>query len=367
MRILHIIPTLGGGGAERFVVDLVNEQSKEQEVSLCTLYQLDKANHNFFLGEVSSRVNVMSLNKRIGLDLSIYSKIARLVNRLRPDIVHTHLASVNYVLPLAVFNRKIKFFHTIHSDAQFEIKHPLELKSRKWMYQKKFIRPITISKQSQQSFRKLYSLKNDTLIFNGRQVQKPTALLNEVIDAINASKNSESTKVLLHIGRFVEVKRQLLLAQVVDELIKEGHELALFFLGDAETGEGKAIVDAIRHLNNPSIHILGAKKNIIDYLTSADALCISSSNEGLPMSLLEALSVGCVPISTPVGGMVDIISEQIGYLADGLSQANYKKALLEYLTSTTNNEKSNQGVTVFNEHFNIVRTSDKYIQAYASA
>src|SRR5690606_3887334 len=178
-------------------------------------------------------------------------------------------------------------------------------------------------------------------------------------------KKRESTKVLLHVGRFVEVKRQLLLAQVADELIKEGHELILLFLGDAATEEGKEIVEAIRKPNNSSIHVLGAKNNVIDYLICADALCISSSNEGLPMSLLEALSVGCVPISTPVGGMVDIISDRIGYLADGLSAESYKKALLDYLNSTTNNEKRSQGVALFNEHFNIIETSAKYIHAYA--
>ena len=48
MRILQIIYSLGSGGAERFVVDLSNEMSKEHEVYLCVVRDFSVSNFGFY-------------------------------------------------------------------------------------------------------------------------------------------------------------------------------------------------------------------------------------------------------------------------------------------------------------------------------
>ena len=64
------------------------------------------------------------------------------------------------------------------------------------------------------------------------------------------------------------------------------------------------------HLNKTEhVKILGTKQNVGDYLACADFFVLSSTWEGLPLSLLEAMSMGCVPISTPAGGVVDVIKD----------------------------------------------------------
>src|SRR4051812_22460633 len=123
MRILHIIPTLGGGGAERFTVDLVNEISQTDDVLLCTLYDLTPGKYDFFLKDLDPQVKRVSLGKKLGLDIIMYLKIFRLVKRIKPDIIHTHLAAVNYVFLSVLVFARIKFFHTIHSEAKFEVKN----------------------------------------------------------------------------------------------------------------------------------------------------------------------------------------------------------------------------------------------------
>lgn len=38
-----------------------------------------------------------------------------------------------------------------------------------------------------------------------------------------------------------------------------------------------------------------------------DAYALCSSYEGMPISLIEAIGVGCIPVCTPVGGIVDVV------------------------------------------------------------
>lgn len=364
LRIIHIIPTLGGGGAERFVVDLANEQAESEEVYLCTLYDLNDGN-NFFLKELSGKVRRLSLAKKLGLDTKIYNRIRKMLKALRPDVVNTHLNSVNYVFPFSLLFPKVRFYHTIHSDAQFEIKHPLEFQTRRFFYRNKWIQPITISRQSQLSFRKYYGIDFDRLIFNGRKAPS-TESDDRVMQEILKLRRSESTRILLHVGRFAPVKRQLLLAQVADELIRDGHHISLVFIGDSNSAEGEEIRAAILQLNNPTIHLLDTRENIAEYFRYVDAMCISSENEGLPISFIEALSVGCIPISTPVGGLVDFIRPDNGFLAQDLSAAGFKAAVLDFLKAENLNEMSASNKKLYETWFNIQSTAKAYLTLYES-
>ncbi len=58
--------------------------------------------------------------------------------------------------------------------------------------------------------------------------------------------------------------------------------------------------------------VSGQKK--IDLLLWADALILTSYNEGLPISVLEAMSFGCAIVSTPVGGIPEVVGKDNGVL-----------------------------------------------------
>ncbi len=45
----------------------------------------------------------------------------------------------------------------------------------------------------------------------------------------------------------------------------------------------------------------------LEYLKMGDAYALCSSYEGMPISLIEAIGVGCIPVCTPVGGIVDVV------------------------------------------------------------
>ena len=95
-------------------------------------------------------------------------------------------------------------------------------------------------------------------------------------------------------------------------------------------------------------------------------MCLPSIWEGLPMILLETLAVGCVPICSPVGGIVDVItSGKNGILSNSSSEEDYFQAVSSFL-QLTNEEKSRmkeQGLNTFKSYMiqNVVK---EYIDLY---
>ena len=114
------------------------------------------------------------------------------------------------------------------------------------------------------------------------------------------------------------------------------------------------------------ISFWGQQDNVSDYLFCSDAFCLSSFYEGLPISLLEAISTGCVPICTPVGGIPDIIQDgKTGYLSKTVELHDYIDAILNYLNNP-NLIQRNSLIKYFKENFSIEKTVDNYLQVYES-
>ena len=356
MKILEIIPQLSQGGAERFVIDLCNELSKEHEVILAVLHNVD--NHGFFRKELSERVRLISMNKRMGMDWRLFFRLAKLIRNEKPDVVHTHLRGIVYTFLSYIFPSKIKFIHTVHNDAKMEAGGGVSKWCRKLAFGLKRVHPVTISEESQRSFKEFYHLPS-TLIYNGRPPYNFNTDISAVQQELENIKTNKHAKIIVNIARIQPQKNQLPLAKAIDNLNKQGYAIELAIIGSKAN---KQIVNDIEALNSPYVHLLDVRTNPRDYMRAADAFCLSSIYEGMPITLIECFSVGAVPLCTPVGGIINMIQDgENGLLAKGSNQEDIEEMIKRFLQYTPQDiERLQRNAAESFNHFDMTNCSQMY-------
>ncbi len=92
---------------------------------------------------------------------NFFFRLTKLIKRLNPDVVHTHLGAILYNILSPFLFRNIKFFHTIHNEAKKEAETggKISALARKVLFRLGLTIPITISKESQNSFIKYYGIR----------------------------------------------------------------------------------------------------------------------------------------------------------------------------------------------------------------
>ncbi len=326
MKVVEIIPDLTLGGAERFVVDLSNRLvSNGSDVVLITLFN-SKGKKNFN-NLIDSRIIHICLNKKVGFSLSVLLKLWFIIFREKPDVVHTHLNCIVYTLLSWLTMRKIKFVHTVHNDAVKEAGGRIGEKVRRYAFANKVI-PVTISKESQRSFVALYNM-DAPMIYNGRELETVDGVLDRIIcDDIESKKNKPGNLAIINMARFAEQKNQLALVEAVNGINNKSERIDLFLVGSTDFNSAAVnICNSIEKIANNNIHILGEKENSQAYLKHCDAFCLSSLYEGMPITIIESFANGCPVLSTPVGGVCEMVKDR----ENGLLAAGTKKEDIQFM------------------------------------
>jgi len=325
IKIVHVIGTLNRGGAERFVIDLCNEMAKIEKYEVYILSLCGNDPQNTFINDLSNSVNYISFNKKRGLSLSVLLKLTNWLKVKNPHIVHSHLNSFEYLILYRAFKSRTTFFHTIHNTADFECSNLAIKTIRAFFYRNNKVIPITISMNGSKTYRDYYGLNNEIIIENARPSLSTTSQFNQLYEKY---KGVDDRFLLVHIGRIsIEKNQEVLIESVKKFNATESIKCKLLIIGDIKDEQLSIKLRSLAK-NDPNIEFLGGKNNIADYLSVADAFCLSSVSEGMPISLIEAMSVGCIPICTPVGGIKEMIKDGVtGFLSSNTTQESYFKAL----------------------------------------
>lgn len=368
MTIVHVMASFIGGGAERFVVSLCNQLSNNEglDVHIISLYDIKP---NMYLHKaVNSNVAIHTLSKKVSLDTTIFFKLNKIIKTIQPTIINTHLTAFNYNYLNILLYRKAKYYHTLHSDALLECPSSKNRSLRKIFYKKR-VQAITISELSSQSYRTHYSLNNDCIIYNGREDLKATKAFSAVKHEIESFKLTPKTKVILNIANLVPAKGHVNLVKAFKTLTDAGCDILLVLIGDRRPGD-KEIFNCIKDNLSVRLKYLGVRQNIEDYLLMSDAFCLSSNIEGMPITLIEAMSAQCLPLATPVGGIPNMIKDsENGLLAADASQKAITDLIKRYLVLDDTKIKSikQQLKTDYNQNFSIQKAAKRYLKLYSKA
>ena len=326
MRILEVIPALNSGGAERFVVDLCNQMAKDgHEVTLLTMKDFSISNFGFYKDELND--NVRQLNLGMGkFGLGTFYKLYKTIKSQKCDVVHFHLTAMYFGVLAVLLDRKKRYFVTSHIQAEIERgKSRFRFIVKKICLQLKFLHQVAISDQNAKSVEKVFGVPPVKLIYNGRACASVTDMYDDVKREIEQYKPHPTTNVFIMIARCNPQKNIPRLVKCFNKLIDEGADVVLLVIGNGY--DSPDIQPTIKQANK-HIHFLGQRHNVVDYLSNSDFFTLSSDYEGMPITLIEALACGCIPVGTPVSGFNDIIVDgKNGFVAESISDEAYLNAL----------------------------------------
>ncbi|MDY4810595.1 MAG: glycosyltransferase family 4 protein [Muribaculaceae bacterium] len=359
MKIAHFSESLNEGGIAAFLANLVPAQSKNNQVEIVTVFKNDKIPN----GLGNTNIKITSLNNPSSLLSCLYFPflILKKIWELDSEIIHIHGSFIYYIIAIFLLHNKKKFFYTVHSDA-FKEKNSSRFEALIWpikklFFKKGWIKPVTISAQSEDSFYRLYGFHAKTII-NGirlKEADKSTDILKY--------KNTPNTRLFVHAGRISDAKNQEVMCNAFKRLIEDGNDVHLIIAGAIQD---EIIFSRLKPYWCSRITYLGSRSDILEIFRTADFMLLPSKWEGMPMTLLEAMSQGCVPICSPVGGIPSVIVNlQNGILSTDYSEDSIYEALKlsSNLSSETRKLISNNCLKSVKE-FSIEKTAIEYLEYY---
>lgn len=358
MKIVQIIYNLSSGGAERFVIDTCNELAKKNvnEVHLLTI-NANTPTRRHYIGTLSTDVKHRDIGAKKGLSTKSIWGVYKTIKEIKPDIVHIHCSPILIYMP-AIFYKKAKYVHTIHNLASKAISFQWLKNFQGWLF-RKHVQPITISNICQESYIDFYNQDNAIRITNGRAALEKTAEYENIKKEIEKYKQGKEKPVFIHVARYAEQKNQALLFKTFERLHNDGKEFLLVVIG-AHFDKSQYM-----YLNETNyIKILGVKQNVGDYLACADYFVLSSLYEGLPLSLLEAMSMGCIPISTPAGGILDVIKNgKNGLVSDSFKEDDYYNTIAKVFDKDFSINKTDI-IEDYEKNYTMEVCANKYYNVY---
>ena len=333
MKIMQVIPYFCFGGAEIMCENLTYAlKNAGQDVFVVSLYA-ERTPIARRMEEAG--IQIVYLDKKLGLDLSMLPKLATLMKQERPDVVHTHLDVIKYSVAAAKLAGVKKCVHTVHSLADREAEGRIQKIINGTYFRRNWSVPVALTPEVQASVSEFYGLPLNRIpvIYNGidlsRCVPKTTYEAGETV-------------TILHVGRFDTPKNHAGLLEAF-RLLRDAHpQCRLRLVGD---GDLRADMESLAREKgiDDTVEFCGMQSNVYPYLHEADIFTLPSIYEGNPMTIIEAMGTGLPIVASRVGGIPDMLSDgESGLLVepepqsicDGLTRVVEDKSLRQRLGET---------------------------------
>ena len=248
-------------------------------------------------------------------DLSAYRKIKKIIKEFRPDIVHTHTAKAGALGRMAAYNCKVPVIvHTYHGHvfhSYFGGLRTSVFKAIERSLAKKTSAIIAISEKQKMELvedHKIASAEKVHVIPLGFDLNKFRENQGSHRTAFRAKYNLKEDEIAIGIvGRLVPVKNHSLFLDAIKFISTHSQKkIRAFIIGD---GSERAKLEArMKELGLTHVVVFTSWEKETDKVYSGlDIVCLTSFNEGTPVSLIEAQAANKPIVSTSVGGIEDVV------------------------------------------------------------
>jgi glycosyltransferase involved in cell wall biosynthesis len=352
MKIAHIVDSMEVGGAETLVSQMCHLQ-REQGHAPCIYAVLTLGP----LGE-QMRAEGIAVQANVGRHFSDAARnFFRIFKESRPDVVHLHNPTPTVYAAMAARMAGVpSIISTRHSLVApprrlvVELKYALAATCCDWI--------VGICDATTSNLKSMHSVSARKIV----RVYNGASPMSRVVKKQCPPKSGFT---LVYVGRLEPVKNHTLLLNAFRVALQTMPELRLWMVGDGS--ERKMLESMAAELSITSqVTFWGQQLDVAPFFSAADSFIMSSKSEGLPISLLQAFSLGLPAIVTDVGGMAEVVRlAQAGYTVSPADSAQMAAAILRL--AGNDNERaqfSTNAEEAFLSCFTLKTMVDSYMDIY---
>ena len=369
LRILHIIPRLRKGGAERLCIDICRQLQVRDGVWVRLITFSDKNNYPFLTYGLDWQVIHASVQ------LSVFHKTVLNIDALQkaiedfaPDVIHTHLFEAE-IVSRSCYYSKAKWFSHCHDNMRqfrnFDIKTLFNKQLLTNYFEKRYLLSrykinggntfIAISHDTEQYFHKMASHYDVRFL--------PNAIDYEKFHRVN-DRHSSTKLRLVNVGSYQDKKNQRFLVEV-SKVLRECHiDFEMNLLGDGEKYRDVARLIKENHLET-TVFQRGNVEDVTEYLGQSDIYVHSAYYEPFGLVLVEAMAAGLPVVTLDGRGNRDLIVQgKNGYMVYEQNAEQFADRILEIWNDKQKYQEMSAFAQDFARQYDIKPYVDKLLELY---
>ena len=324
MQVVHLIEALGPGGAERLLyTNLKHFDPERVKSTVITVYP--HATH--WLEPIRAlNVETVCLNCNSPRDIPRGVRTLRAWLRAnKPDVIHSHLWAANIIGRVAGRLTKTPVISSIHNpDHEAEAwadganvnltKRRFVRELDRWTAHAACDRMIAVSEYVKQSANRHLGVSLDAIevVYNPIDFDlvqtSPTMSRAELLQALGLPADS---LLLLNVARVSPQKGLLYALRALPEILKQYPAVQLLSVGaTTDPAWHKQLEQEAAALGVADrFHLLGVRRDVIDFLRACDVFIFPSLYEGLGIALIEAMAAGCACVASAAGPIPEVVTD----------------------------------------------------------
>lgn len=358
IKVAHVIRVFSYGGAEVLLREIFASKKFQEEVE-SDLYILDHKKLGL-LPQVEGNIRKAHYYKiTTPRFLFEYISFLRSIAKGGYDVVHMHLPVAGWMGIVAKLftKKKTKFIYSEHNLVTHYAKYNYNLSGFTYSY---FDAVIYVSqevgeviKESQKG--RFFKVKKGVTILNGIDTDKFHAK-----DKINRTGNKLTVGL---VARFRPQKRVDKWAEVAYEITKLTDTISFLMVGDGPS-DGLLREKIAEYQIEDRIALPGQQTDTFSSYKQIDIFLLTSDFEGLPLALLEAMSCGCIPVVSDVGGIRQLSFDGFGYKYQTFNAKAIAACIVDYLHNGRLEEESRRAREFVERNFSLHKQVDEIVDLY---
>ena len=321
VKVVQIIARMNVGGPAVIVADLMRsiDSSKVEQVLITGYCDSDEADYLETVATDIKATRIAGLGRSVSLvaDIRAFFALVAMIKKIAPDVIHTHTAKAGVLGRLAAIlaGRKAKRVHTFHG-------HLLHGYFSGWKVRLVIAIEKFLAKRTDILVAVGNQVKDDLLAAGIGKADQYRVFFPGLVEPKKISKEVARQQFdmqagdiyVAYVGRMTAIKRPDRLLNTAAEVKARNLPMKFIVAGEGDLFESTKRDSEQRDL---PVKFLGWRKDIGALFAASDIAILTSDNEGIPLTLIQAAQASLPIVATGVGSISDIVVHEVnGYLVD---------------------------------------------------